>query len=276
MLLMVNKLSKNLHKILKEKCVIIRQCSVQKPYKLLFFGSDNISFTSFQKVNEFRGMVNVHPSLLPRWRGAAPIIHTLLHGDEITGVTLMKIKADIFDVGEIISQCKVPVSKDIKLPELTEQLSNIGADMLVQCLKTLPDSINNAYPQNNEGVTYAKKINKNISEVRWHDMTARDVYNLHRAIYGLYPLSTKFRDKRLKLFDAFIHNPDEVDNNNPIGYLEYCNKTDAIRVLCKDKRYVYFKSLRIVGKRQIEAIDFYNGYIKNMAIKDRNGLVVRN
>lgn len=47
-------------------------------------------------------MVNVHPSLLPRWRGAAPIIYTLLHGDEITGVTLMKIKADIFDVGKII------------------------------------------------------------------------------------------------------------------------------------------------------------------------------
>lgn len=46
------------------------------------------------------GMVNVHPSLLPRWRGAAPIIHTLLHGDQVTGVTLMKIKADIFDVGK--------------------------------------------------------------------------------------------------------------------------------------------------------------------------------
>lgn len=47
----------------------------------------------------FRGMINVHPSLLPRWRGAAPIIHTLLNGDEVTGVTLMKIKPDIFDVG---------------------------------------------------------------------------------------------------------------------------------------------------------------------------------
>lgn len=49
----------------------------------------------------FRGMVNVHPSLLPRWRGAAPIIYTLLHGDEIGGVSLMKIKPDIFDVGKL-------------------------------------------------------------------------------------------------------------------------------------------------------------------------------
>lgn len=48
----------------------------------------------------YRGMVNVHPSLLPRWRGAAPIIHTLMHGDTITGVTLMKIRANVFDVGK--------------------------------------------------------------------------------------------------------------------------------------------------------------------------------
>lgn len=48
----------------------------------------------------YRGMMNVHPSLLPRWRGAAPIIHTLMHGDKVTGVTLMKIQANVFDVGK--------------------------------------------------------------------------------------------------------------------------------------------------------------------------------
>lgn len=63
------------------------------------------------KIDSYRGMVNVHPSLLPRWRGAAPIIHTLLHGDTVTGVTLMKIKADIFDVGKHIC---VLFSKNLK------------------------------------------------------------------------------------------------------------------------------------------------------------------
>ncbi|CAH0605387.1 unnamed protein product [Chrysodeixis includens] len=220
------------------------------------------------------GMVNVHPSLLPRWRGAAPIIHTLLNGDKVTGVTLMKIKADIFDVGEIISQIKVPVPDDIRLPELTEQLSDFGAEMLVDCIKTLPRSLQNTQPQSTEGVTYAKKISKSISEVRWSQMTAIQVYNLYRAIYGLYPLNTTFNNKQMKLFDAFIHNC-EQHTYKPVGIPEYCEETKAIRILCKDRRYVHFRSLRIVGKRKISATDFYNGYIKTVLVKKEN-LVSRN
>ncbi|CAG4993334.1 unnamed protein product [Parnassius apollo] len=216
------------------------------------------------------GMVNMHPSILPRWRGAAPVIYTLLHGDHISGVSLMKIKPDVFDVGEIISQKVVPVTKDIKLPELTKQLSSIGADMLVECLRNLPQSLENARPQSNEGVTYARKINKSISEVRWTEMNALDVYNLYRAIYGMYPLKTRFRDKELKLFNAFLDNFEEVEQSNkPPGTIEYCKKTNAIRILCRDRKYIYFKSLRIVGKREITALDFYNGYIKNIPSQKR-------
>ncbi|KAF9815896.1 hypothetical protein SFRURICE_009794 [Spodoptera frugiperda] len=222
------------------------------------------------------GMVNVHPSLLPRWRGAAPIIHTLLHGDQVTGVTLMKIKADIFDVGEIISQIRVPVSEDIKLPELTEQLSEYGAEMLVECIRSLPTSLENAQPQSSEGVTYAKKIHKSISEVRWSTMSAVEVYNLYRAIYGVYPLTTTFKDKRMKLFEAFLNDNSIDHSDKPIGTIEYCDKTKAIRILCKDRRYIYFRSLRIVGKRQISALDFYNGYIKNIPTDKRECTVFRN
>ncbi|XP_039750161.1 methionyl-tRNA formyltransferase, mitochondrial [Pararge aegeria] len=213
------------------------------------------------------GMVNVHPSLLPRWRGAAPIIYTLLHGDEVGGVSLMKIKPNVFDVGEIISQKRVPIPKDIKLPELTNQLSDIGAEMLIECLRCLPSSLQNTQPQSNEGVLYAKKINKRISEVNWAEKSAKEVYNLYRAIYGLYALTTKFKDKQMKLFDAFLVDTDPVVEEKSVGTLEYCEKTQAIRILCKDKRFIYFKSLRIVGKREISALDFYNGYIKNMLDK---------
>ncbi|XP_068631238.1 methionyl-tRNA formyltransferase, mitochondrial isoform X1 [Battus philenor] len=221
------------------------------------------------------GMVNVHPSLLPRWRGAAPIIYSLLHGDQITGVTLMKIKADVFDIGEIISQQEVPVLKDIKLPELTEQLSKIGADMLVECLKHLPQSLQNAKPQSEEGVTYAKKINKNIGSVKWSEMSAIQVYNLYRAIYGLYSLKTKFKDKEMKLFNAFLYDVDEVEHSDiPPGSIQYCEKSSSIRILCSDRKYINFKSLRIVGKKEITALDFYNGYIKNIPSTNRNLLIV--
>lgn len=96
-------------------------------------------------------------------------------------------------------------------------------------------------------------------------MTAQQVYNLYRAIYGLYPLSTKFRDKRIKLFDAYLDLSEEnVNNQNFVGTLDFCDKRLSLRVLCADKKYIYFKSMRIVGKRRISALDFYNGYIKNM------------
>ncbi|XP_059046129.1 methionyl-tRNA formyltransferase, mitochondrial isoform X2 [Achroia grisella] len=211
----------------------------------------------------------------PMWRGAAPIIHTLLHGDQITGVTLMKIKPDVFDVGEIISQKIVPISQDIRLPELTEQLSEIGADMLVQCIESLPDSLTQTKPQSSEGVTYAKKINKTLSEVRWTEMDALQVYNLYRAIYGLYPLTTKFRDKQMKLFNAFIYDNYVADPSVPVGTLEFCQKSEAVKILCRDRKYIHFKSLRIVGKREISALDFYNGYIKNVSEDKRKCSVLQ-
>lgn len=100
-------------------------------------------------------------------------------------------------------------------------------------------------------------------------MTAVEVYNLFRAIYSLYPLTTTFKNKQMKLFDAFIQD-DKVDHSDkPVGTLEYSEEANAVRILCKDRRYIYFKSLRIVGKRQISALDFYNGYIKNVPVDKR-------
>nr|XP_034829975.1 methionyl-tRNA formyltransferase, mitochondrial isoform X2 [Maniola hyperantus] len=271
----VYNLAPLLNKIfLKEKCSYLQNIHHKRHYNVLFFGSEAIALNSLQKVNQFRGMINVHPSLLPRWRGAAPMIYTLLHGDEVGGVSLMKIKPDIFDVGEIISQRRVPIPKDIKLPELTQQLSDIGAEMLIECLRCLPASLANTQPQSNEGVTYAKKINKSISIVSWNEKSAREVYNLYRAIYGLYPLTTKFRDKQMKLFDAFLVETDPEFNEKSVGTLEYCENTKAIRILCKDKRFIYFKSLRIVGKREISALDFYNGYIKNIVLDKRKIVII--
>ncbi|GBP59472.1 Methionyl-tRNA formyltransferase, mitochondrial [Eumeta japonica] len=113
-------------------------------------------------------------------------------------------------LGEIIEQQKVPISKDIKLPELTEQLSDLGAKMLVKCIKTLPNSLTHASPQPSEGVTYARKISKDINEVRWSEMTAQEVYNLYRAVYGLYQLVTNYNEKRVKLFDAFLCNENQT------------------------------------------------------------------
>lgn len=107
-------------------------------------------------------------------------------------------------------------------------------------------------------------------------MTAVDVYNLYRALYGVHSLTTKFKDRQIKLFDAFIVDQAQTNVDLRPGTIEYCNTTNSIKVVCKDIKYVHFRSLRIVGKREISALDFYNGYIKNMPVEKRKYIAFRN
>lgn len=107
-------------------------------------------------------------------------------------------------------------------------------------------------------------------------MSAIEIYNLYRALHGIYSLTTKFREKPMKLFDAFIDSDLQSDLSLTPGTLQYCDKTNSIKVLCKDRKHVNFKSMRIVGKKVITALDFYNGYVKNMPIEKRKCIAFRN
>lgn len=97
------------------------------------------------------GILNVHPSCLPRWRGPAPVIHTVLHGDTVTGVTIMQIRPKRFDVGPILKQETIPVPPKSTAKELEAVLSRLGANMLISVLKNLPESLSNGRQQPTEG-----------------------------------------------------------------------------------------------------------------------------
>lgn len=99
-------------------------------------------------------MINLHASLLPRWRGAAPIIYALMHGDHETGVSIMQIRPKHFDIGAILAQRTVSIGADILMPALHAQLANDGAQLLVDCVRQIPDSLHNACEQNNALATY--------------------------------------------------------------------------------------------------------------------------
>ena len=104
------------------------------------------------------GCVNVHASLLPRWRGAAPVQRAILAGDTVTGVTIMQMEAGL-DTGPMLARCEIAVERKTA-GELTAQLAQAGAALLVQTLAAMPDAV----PQPDEGVLYAPKIDK--SEAR--------------------------------------------------------------------------------------------------------------
>lgn len=99
-------------------------------------------------------MINLHASLLPRWRGAAPIIYALMNGDQETGVSIMKILPKHFDIGGIIAQRTVPIGADTLMPTLHSQLANIGARLLLDCVRQIPACLHEAYEQNNAEATY--------------------------------------------------------------------------------------------------------------------------
>lgn len=103
------------------------------------------------------GMINVHASLLPKWRGAAPIIHALRNGDTATGITIMKIRPRQFDIGEILAQRIVPIDPHMLMPELHEKLARIGADELLITMRTLEQSLRDAQPQPKISNHYGKQ-----------------------------------------------------------------------------------------------------------------------
>nr|XP_009679860.1 PREDICTED: methionyl-tRNA formyltransferase, mitochondrial [Struthio camelus australis] len=211
------------------------------------------------------GVLNVHPSCLPRWRGPAPIVHTVLHGDKITGVTIMEIKPKRFDVGPIIKQEELAVPPCCTAKELEVMLSKMGANMLISVLKNLPESLKNKKEQPKEGVTFAPKITIAKSCIKWEEQTAVQVIQLHRAIGSMFPLQTLWKGSAVKLLDFVeVHNipgfADQVLNDRGAvpGSLLYHKLSQTLIARCKEG-WIGIKT--VILKKKLTAVDFYNGYM---------------
>ncbi|XP_027232371.2 methionyl-tRNA formyltransferase, mitochondrial [Penaeus vannamei] len=240
------------------------------------------------------GILNVHGSLLPRWRGAAPIIHALLSGDQETGITVMKIQPGRFDVGEIVSQASVPISWNTMSGILTKQLAVLGARELITSLKGLPGNLQAATPQPSNGVTKAPKVKEDSSRIIWEKCTCRKIQAMYRALDDYFPLWTLWHGTPVKLRDMVMHEEwshfvpnnrekcnsdikgekeimfsqrtsntkcknEDVKNQSP-GRIVFNKKTKVLSVHCADG-CVSFKKVIVKGRKPMSAKDFYNGFI---------------
>ena len=127
------------------------------------------------------GCLNIHASLLPRWRGAAPIQRAIMAGDAETGVTIMQM-AEGLDTGPMLLQEVLPIAPETDAGALHDALAELGARMIVDVLERLPDGLS-ATPQPAEGVTYAAKITKDEARIDWR----RGALEIDRKIRGLSP-----------------------------------------------------------------------------------------
>nr|XP_033776716.1 methionyl-tRNA formyltransferase, mitochondrial isoform X2 [Geotrypetes seraphini] len=202
------------------------------------------------------GVLNVHPSCLPRWRGPAPIIHTVLHGDTETGVTIIQIRPKRFDVGPIVMQEKIPVPSCCTTEELAGILCKQGAEMLISVLKNLPQCLENKRAQPEDGVTFASKLSSVSSCIKWEEQTPAQIMQLERAVGAL----TLWMGTVVKLLD-FVEVHDirnfAVHQVEP-GTIRYHKQTKTLLVCCKDG-WVGVRT--VILKKKLSAADFYNGYL---------------
>jgi methionyl-tRNA formyltransferase len=128
------------------------------------------------------GAVNVHPSLLPKYRGAAPIQHALLYGDKETGVTVQELDDKEFDAGRILVQETKPLTEPLRYSELKALLSQVGSRLLVDTVSHIIDRKKKATCQDVSMATKAQKINKELSELDFYNTKAWQAEQLSRAI----------------------------------------------------------------------------------------------
>ncbi|XP_018323757.1 methionyl-tRNA formyltransferase, mitochondrial isoform X2 [Agrilus planipennis] len=214
-------------------------------------------------INKFSlGILNVHASLLPRWRGAAPIIHAIANGDQMTGVTIMKIKPYHFDVGDILHQKEIPLERGINAIQLHNKLGHLGAEALAEVLNDLSRYVKSARPQPTENATYAPKVAPVMSYINWETMPSEKICNISSALVKVYDLVAVWNKQLIKLLDINEYGTPVNDDDFEIGGVQYNKNISKLLVKCQDGKWISVGGVKIAGSKVISATDFNNGYLK--------------
>lgn len=200
-----------------------------------------------------KGCVNVHFSLLPRWRGASPIQHTLLYGDEMTGVTIMQMNAGL-DTGPVLLQERYPVDPEENSQLLHDRLAKIGAALLLKALEGIEHNTLRLISQDNAQATHAPKMNKSQGRIDWQQ-SAIKIANQIRALNPWPVAFTYLQGKRLRIWEARVMN---IPADVPPGTVMEVNKW-GIEVATGDK-VLQILSLQLPGGRVMSASAFLNAH----------------
>ncbi|XP_017072883.2 LOW QUALITY PROTEIN: methionyl-tRNA formyltransferase, mitochondrial [Drosophila eugracilis] len=212
-------------------------------------------------INGFpNGMINVHASLLPKWRGAAPIMYAIMKGDASTGVSIMKIEPHRFDIGAILAQREVVIKPDVFMPELHASLALLGADLLVDTVNNVQERLKEAKLQDNTNASYAPKITNKLTEVVWSELSAFDIYTRYRALFGYKNLTTSFLGKQVQLLELRI--PERELLVQEPGTFKYQKQRKSLLIGCAQDSQLEILQLRVEGRKPMNAQDFNNGFLK--------------
>ena len=217
------------------------------------------------------GCVNVHGSLLPRYRGAAPVQWAILNQDDVTGVTIMKMDVGM-DTGDILTQTEVAIDPRIHTPELMDQLAKAGAELLI---KTLPGYIEGTVkpvPQNEELATVSPPINKDQGRISWNRPCAAICAQI-RALSAWPGASTMWKGGRMKIYDAvpaedgsILTAYEEQHGKAGPGTVLFAKK-GTLAVMCEDAPLLLLEVQPASGKR-MKAIDCAHNFEVGAKMED--------
>ena len=202
------------------------------------------SFLSLTK----KGFINIHASILPKWRGAAPIQRSIMNLDNETGVSVMKI-AEKLDTGPVCNTYKINLEKDLNASDVAEKLSLIAAEKILDNVDNILEDKAKFIEQDHSKATYASKIQKSEGEINWNEKASIIIGKIN----GLYPVPGAFfiyKGERYKILKAEIGNgigkPGEIISN----YLE---------VICGDNQSIKIKEIQRQGKKPQNISEFMLG-----------------
>ena len=202
------------------------------------------------------GCLNVHSSLLPKYRGAAPINWAVARGERETGVTIMQMDPGL-DTGPILLQRATPVGEHETAAELTPRLAELGAGLLVEALAGLERGELRATPQNDAAASQAPMLRREDGQIDWR-LTAEEIYNRLRGFTPFPGCYTWFDGQRLGILKASVERPSPRGAPWPPGTL--CEVTrDGFVVVCGGSGRLQAREVQPAGKRAMPARDFLNG-----------------
>ena len=199
------------------------------------------------------GSINVHSSVLPKYRGAAPINWAILDGQKETGVTIMYMTRDL-DAGDIVCSKKTDIMPDEDAQELTHRLALLGADALEDAIEKIADGTAVRTPQDHSASTYAPMLSKDLSPMDW----TRSAQALHDQVRGLIPwpcASMELGGKKVKVFKTRMGG----EINAAAGTILTAGK-QGLEIACGDGHSLWILELQAEGGKRMMSADYLRGH----------------
>ena len=200
-----------------------------------------------------KGTINLHGSLLPQYRGAAPINHAIINGEKESGVTTFFLKQEI-DTGDVILSASTPITEEDTAGTLHDKLMNIGAELIVKTVKSIEEGNYTEVPQPmGTELKSAPKIFKDFCEINWK----RDNQVVYNHIRGLSPYPTAFTFLNEKTLKVFKIEKEDINPNIEAGTFETDGKT--FLKFATNNGYIKLIELQLEGKKRMQVDEFLRG-----------------